>query len=50
MTERKKGFFAQVTKGGKITIPHEIRKLLGIEVGNMVNIPDIRKEEPGEVD
>ena len=43
------GFFAQVTKGGKITIPHEIRKLLGIEVGDMVDIQDIRKEEPGEV-
>jgi len=49
LTERKKGFFAQVTKGGKITIPHEIRKLLGINVGDMVDIPDIRKTEPGEM-
>jgi len=50
LTERKKGFFAQVTKGGKITIPHEIRTLLDIEMGDMVEIPDIRKVEPGEVE
>ena len=49
MTERKRGFVAQVTEKGKITIPHEIRKLLRIEVGDMVDIPDIRKAELGEV-
>lgn len=49
MVEHKRGFVAQVTKGGKITIPHEIRKLLGIENGDMVDIPEIRKAEPGEL-
>jgi len=50
LTERKRGFVAQVTEKGKITIPHEIRKLLGIEVGDMVDIIEIRKAEPGEVE
>ena len=50
LTEQKKGFFAQVTEGGKITIPHEIRTLIGVEKGDMVKIPDIRKVEPGEVE
>ncbi len=49
MTERKKGFFAKVRDGGKITIPVEIRKLVGIEVGDTVEVPDIRKAEKGEV-
>lgn len=49
MTERKIGFVAQVTEKGKITIPHEVRKLLGIEVGDMVDIPNIRKAEPRKV-
>ena len=43
MTERKMGFFAQVTKGGKLTIPHEIRKLLDIKPGDMVDVSDVKK-------
>lgn len=50
MTEDKKPFFAQVTEGGKITIPHEIRTLIGVDKGDMVKIPDIQKVEPGEVE
>ena len=45
LTERKRGFPARVTKGGKITIPHEIRKLLGIKKGDMVDILEIHKIE-----
>ncbi len=48
MTERKRGFLAKVITEGRITIPHEIRTLIGIETGDMVEIPDIRKVEPGE--
>jgi len=43
MTERKMGFVAKVMKGGKITIPHEIRKLLDIKTGDMVDVPEIKK-------
>lgn len=50
MVEHKRGFVAKVIKGGKITIPHEIRALLGIEIGDMVDIPEIRKIELGEVE
>ncbi len=31
MSERAKSFIAKVIKGGKVTIPVEIRELLGIE-------------------
>ncbi|MBU0847706.1 hypothetical protein KKH23_11010 [Patescibacteria group bacterium] len=48
MTERKRGFPAKVMKGGKITIPHEIRKLLEIETGDMVDILDIKKLKPSK--
>ena len=37
------GFVAKVMKGGKITIPHEIRKLLDIKTGDMVDVPEIKK-------
>ena len=46
MTERKRGFPAKVMKGGKITIPHEIRELLDIKTGDMVDIFDIQKAKP----
>ena len=48
MTERKRGFVAQVMKGGKITIPHEIRTLLDIKVGDMVDVPEVKKAKPGK--
>jgi AbrB family looped-hinge helix DNA binding protein len=48
LTEHKIGFVAQVTKGNKITIPHEIRKLLGIKTGDLMNISEIHKVEPRE--
>jgi len=46
LAEHKRGFPAKVMKGGKITIPHEIRLLLGIEKGDMVDILDIKKLKP----
>lgn len=48
MTERKIGFVAQVRKGGKITIPHEIRTLLDIKTGDLVDIPEVKKAEPSK--
>lgn len=42
MAEPKRGFVAQVMKGGKITIPVEVRKLLDIETGEMVDV-EVRK-------
>jgi len=36
LSERAKSFIARVARGGKITIPIEIRELLGIERGNKV--------------
>jgi len=46
LAEHKRGFPAKVMKGGKITIPHEIRLLLGIEKGDMVDIIEIQKLKP----
>jgi len=46
MSEKRRGFVAYVQKSGKITIPHMIRKLLGIRKGDMVDISDIRILEP----
>jgi len=43
MTERKMGFVAKVMDGGKITIPHEIRNLLDIKTGDMVDVPEVKK-------
>ena len=43
MTEHKMGFVAKVIKGGKITIPHEIRNLLDIKIGDIVDVPEIKK-------
>lgn len=43
MTERKRGFPAKVLKGGKVTIPHEIRTLLDIKMGDWVDILEIKK-------
>lgn len=40
------GFVARVTKGGKVTIPHEIRKLLDIKTGDMVDVPEVKKLKP----
>ncbi len=50
LTEHKRGFVAKVIEGGKITIPHEIRTLIGVDKGDMVEIPDIQKVEPGRVE
>lgn len=43
MSSDRTGFFARVGRGGKITIPHEIRTILGIERGDMVEIKSVRK-------
>ena len=40
------GFVAQVMKGGKVTIPHEIRNLLDIKTGDMVDVLEIQKLKP----
>ncbi len=48
LTERKRGFPAKVMRGGKITIPHEIRELLDINTGDMVDIFDIQKAKPSK--
>jgi len=48
LTERKRGFTAKVTKGGKVTIPHEIRLVQGIKTGDMVDILEIQKAKPKE--
>ncbi len=45
MSERAKSFIAKVAKGGKITIPHEIRELLGVERGILVEAT-VKKAEP----
>ena len=37
------GFVAKVMDGGKITIPHEIRNLLDIKTGDMVDVPEVKK-------
>lgn len=42
LAERKIGFVATVIKGGKVTIPHEIRKLLDIKTGDLVDIIEIK--------
>ena len=49
MKTRKIGFVAQVRKGGKITIPHEIRTLLDIQTDDMVTIPEIQKVNPSDL-
>ena len=38
VVEEEMPFFAHVIKGGRLTIPEEIRKLLRIEEGNYVLI------------
>jgi bifunctional DNA-binding transcriptional regulator/antitoxin component of YhaV-PrlF toxin-antitoxin module len=38
MAEEEMPFIAEVIKGGRLTIPEEIRKLLRIEEGNYVLI------------
>ena len=38
MTEEEIPFIAEVIKGGRLTIPEEIRKLMRIEEGNYVLI------------
>ena len=38
MSEEEMPFIAEVIKGGRLTIPEEIRKLLRIEEGNYVLI------------
>ena len=38
-----------VGREGKITIPHEIRKLLSLKRGDTIYITEIRKLESGEV-
>jgi bifunctional DNA-binding transcriptional regulator/antitoxin component of YhaV-PrlF toxin-antitoxin module len=38
ITEEEMPFIAEVIKGGRLTIPEEIRKLLRIEEGNYVLI------------
>ena len=42
------GFPAVIGREGKITIPHEVRKLLGLKRGDTVYIKDIRKESREE--
>ena len=40
------GIVAKVMEGGKITIPHEIRNLLDIKTGDMVDVPEVKKVKP----
>lgn len=42
------GFPAVIGREGKITIPHEIRKLLNMKRGDTIYITGIRKLNPGE--
>lgn len=48
MSEKRRGFVAYVQKSGKITIPHMIRKILGIKKGDLVDISEIRKLDRSE--
>lgn len=47
MTKKELGFPAMVGREGKITIPHEIRKLLDLKKGDTIYVTEIRKLEPG---
>ena len=42
------GFVAKVIKGGKITIPHEIRTLLDIKTGDWVDVLEVKKLKPNK--
>lgn len=46
MSDKVKSFVARVLIGGKVTIPVEIREILGIEQGNLVDMT-VRKVEKG---
>ena len=48
MAKEEMGFPAVIGREGKITIPHGIRKLLGLKRGDTVYITKIRKMEPRE--
>ncbi len=48
MAKKEVGFAAVIGREGKITIPHEIRKLLSLKRGDTVYITEIRKLEPGK--
>ena len=45
----KMGFPAVVGREGKITIPHEIRKLLDLNKGDTIYVTEIRKLKPEEL-
>ncbi len=50
MSEKRREFVAYVQKSGKITLPHMIRKLLGIRKEDIVDIPEDQKTGTGERD
>ena len=49
MTKKEMGFAAVVGREGKITIPHEIRKLLDLKKGDTIYLTEIRKLKQDEM-
>lgn len=48
MTMEEVGFPAVIGREGKITIPHEIRKLLDLKRGDTIYITEVKKLKPSK--
>jgi len=48
--EEVKGFYATIRKDGRVTLPKDYREALGLKIGDKVQIIELRKIEPGEVE
>lgn len=51
MEERRgeETFLSEIITGGRVTVPHEVRKKIGLKHGDLVKIKII-KVEPGEAE
>jgi len=45
-----KGFYATMRKDGRVTVPKDYREARDLKTGDKLEIIDIRKIEPGEVE
>ena len=48
--EKVEGFYATVRKDGRVTLPKDYREALGLKTGDRIQIIELRKIEPGEVE
>ena len=45
-----KGFYATMRKDGRVTVPKDYREARDLKTGDKVQIIELRKAEPGEVE